>query len=171
MDVYHNVSVSSDASSRSLSSSVLRLPVVAIRAGLYGARTLYFSIAYALRTGVATVHLFFRPLTIQQVQARLRGLRPVVRTLESFIRIPFVARRFGILTLLGLIPFAAPIASALVSAYPLILASQIQASLASPASYCRAETSDQDLPQHALWRMYGNLGIAVGLGCVPFVGG
>lgn len=83
MDLYHNTTNSSSAaSSRSLTSCILRLPIVAVQTGIQGARYLLISVSYTLRTGLKAVHLFFRPLTID-VSSPLRLPRNVLTFLSD----------------------------------------------------------------------------------------
>ncbi|KAJ3174454.1 hypothetical protein HDU87_007146 [Geranomyces variabilis] len=94
------------------------------------------------------------PLTLPQVHYRLQIFRTPVRILEGAVRIPFIGKRLGLSTLLGILPGVGGAVSAIMATYPIILAAQVK-----------------DLPDGVLGKMVRNALLGGLLGCVPIVGG
>ncbi|KAJ3036411.1 hypothetical protein HK097_003848 [Rhizophlyctis rosea] len=102
----------------------------------------------------ATLRFVFPRLEAEEIRSRLKIFRPLARISEAYLRIPFTHFRIGLTTILGFIPFVSGAIALTMSAYPLILASQLEG-----------------LPNDVLARMVFNAAVGAGVGMVPFVGG
>ncbi|KAJ3160900.1 hypothetical protein HDU86_008262 [Geranomyces michiganensis] len=94
------------------------------------------------------------PLSLPQVRYRLQIFRTPVRILEGAVRIPFIGKRLGLSTLLGILPGVGAVVSAVMATYPIILAAQVK-----------------ELPEGVLSKMVRNALLGGLLGSVPLLGG
>lgn len=85
-------------------------------------------------------------------QQRVQRIRSMVRLLDQAIRVPGTRFRFGLDGIIGLVPVAGDIVTAVMSAYIINEARQL------------------GVPRHVRYRMMVNMGVDVVLGAVPLVG-
>jgi hypothetical protein len=90
-----------------------------------------------------------KPLDHAKTLARLQRL---ARIMDTAWRIPFTRIRFGVDSLIGLVPGAGDAIGILVSAYALLLAHRLGA------------------PRNLMLKMFANAAIDAGLGTIPVLG-
>lgn len=82
----------------------------------------------------------------------IRRARALARALDSAIGVPGTRIRIGLDPILGLVPGAGDIASAMLSAYIVLIA------------------ANKGTPRPVIWRMLGNIAVDTALGSVPILG-
>lgn len=85
-------------------------------------------------------------------EARIKRIRTLARLLDNAFAVPGTNWRFGWDSLIGLVPGAGDVATALL------------------ASYIVAEAAKLGVPRRTLWRMLANVAIDMAGGAVPFAG-
>lgn len=85
-------------------------------------------------------------------EARIKRIRTLARLLDNAFAVPGTNWRFGWDSLIGLVPGAGDLATALL------------------ASYIVAEAAKLGVPRRTLWRMLANVAIDMAGGAVPFAG-
>lgn len=82
----------------------------------------------------------------------LRRARALARILDTAVGIPGTKIRIGLDPVLGLVPGAGDVASAMLSAYIVLIA------------------ANKGTPRPVIWRMLGNIAVDTALGSVPVLG-
>lgn len=82
----------------------------------------------------------------------IRRARALARILDTAVGIPGTRIRFGLDPVLGLVPGAGDVASAMLSAYIVLVA------------------ANKGAPRPVIWRMLGNIAVDTALGSVPVLG-
>jgi hypothetical protein len=82
----------------------------------------------------------------------IRRARALARVLDSAIGVPGTNIRIGLDPILGLVPGAGDIASAMLSAYIVLIA------------------ANKGTPRPVIWRMVGNIAVDTALGSLPILG-
>ncbi|KAJ3131301.1 hypothetical protein HDU90_008614 [Geranomyces variabilis] len=130
--------------------NVKRLYALLIASGRFVGRSFTAGVGFI----TSSLRFVAVPLTLPQVQYRLQIFRTPVRILEGAVRIPFIGKRLGLSTLLGILPGVGAAVSAIMATYPIILAAQVK-----------------DLPEGVLGTMVRNALLGGLLGSVPILGG
>lgn len=110
------------------------------------------SVEQTMRAKINDPVLIDRAYDQVDTATRLRRLQALARMLDTAFEIPGIPIRFGVDSLVGLIPVAGDVATTAISAYIVREAHQL------------------GVPKHKLARMLFNMGLDLCIGAVPLVG-